>query len=414
MMRCSHFNRINVTLQRYKNNFEEPFGGIDLFISGDFSQLGPMAGPLYRRFYLQTIRNPKLSEGSINGNKLYHECIDMVTILTENRRCSPEYAALLDRFRTNEPTKEDIEKINKRLIGLDNVIPPVNAPFVFPRNVNREALNDFAFERLVEAENINIAEDDIDSIKFLTIIMDVKLPDIKEAKNNRTLEYLKACIRNQSEEKLCKMSGYLNVIIGGPAIVNQNHCVEKGIANGTSCVFAKVVLTKSAVIKRRQLPGTKLFVHCVYVSEVERLILKHTLKRFKEMSIDPALPLGCFAIPTTSAKVSIKWKGSMKCNITGYKVVPNWSFTGHKTQGKTMRDVIIGDIHGHKYNQTGWIYVLLSRVHDLDHVFLIKPLSTKMSLYRRRSEIMTEHDRLEQLAKQTAAKLQAAGYQVVL
>ena len=55
IMRCSDFNRISARLQRYRNNFEEPFRDFDLFITRDSSQLGVMSSPLYRYFYLQTV-----------------------------------------------------------------------------------------------------------------------------------------------------------------------------------------------------------------------------------------------------------------------------------------------------------------------------------------------------------------------
>ena len=133
---------------------------------------------------------------------------------------------------------------------------------------------------MVRQAGINAAEKDISKIKFLTIIMNVGLPDIKEAKNKKTSELLKAHIRNMLEPSLKRMSGYLNVVIGGKGILNNNLCTAKGQANGTPCRFVKVELTPSAIIRQRRLPGTKLYVPCVYAHEVEKLIREHILPRY--------------------------------------------------------------------------------------------------------------------------------------
>ena len=104
--------------------------------------------------------------------------------------------------------RPDIDFINTRWIGHKNINPPPNIPYVYPTNKNREALNDFAFGLMVRQAGINAAEKDISKIKFLTIIMNVGLPDIKEAKNKKTYALLKAHIRNMSEPSLKRMSGY--------------------------------------------------------------------------------------------------------------------------------------------------------------------------------------------------------------
>ena len=110
--------------------------------------------------------------------------------------------------------------------------------------------------------------------------MDVTLPDINETKNRKTSELLKAYIRNMCEPTLKKMSGYLNVAIGGKAILNNNICTANGLANGTGCRFVKVEMTRTAVIRKRRLPGTKLYAPCVYAHEVEALNCKNVFPRY--------------------------------------------------------------------------------------------------------------------------------------
>ena len=99
MLSCSDFDRINRTLKQVKANYDQDFGGVDLFISGDFSQLGPTGGhPLFENYYKLTVCPTDQIEAQMDGNVLFHNCINMVTVLTEVKRCTPEYAVMLERF----------------------------------------------------------------------------------------------------------------------------------------------------------------------------------------------------------------------------------------------------------------------------------------------------------------------------
>ena len=92
------------------------------------------------------------------------------------------------------------------------------------------------------------------------------------------------------------MVDYINVVIGGHAIISDNYCIRKGIANGTSCLFANGILNKHAVTKLRRLPNTTLFVPSVISSQVECIIMKHTLRKYKHLNIDGKLHLVHFVI----------------------------------------------------------------------------------------------------------------------
>ena len=193
-------------------------------------------------------------------------------------------------------------------------------------------------------------------------------------------------------------------------VSNDNFCVVKGIANGTSCVFAKVVLNDNAIIKVRRLPNTKIWVPCVLSSQVEAIIMKHTLDKYVNADTDATLPLGHFSIHPMRKPITVKWsKTKIKCQVHGFKVVPNFAFTAHKTQGKTMTEIIVGDYSGHKHNASGWIYVVLSRVLSLQNYFAIKPLTTDLSKYIPRFEIERENIRLDLLSEENKYNLNAAG-----
>ena len=159
----------------------------------------------------------------MSGNILYHNSINLVTVLHENKRCSKPYAALLERFRLNKPTLDDIKAINKRLLTLDNNKPTPDTKFVFPINKDREALNDYAFRTIAKLRQEKMAHfRNWEQIGLISIVMDINLKDGNRNLSISQLMMLKAYIRNSSEKSLKKMSGYLNIVIGGPAIINYN------------------------------------------------------------------------------------------------------------------------------------------------------------------------------------------------
>ena len=99
----------------------------------------------------------------------------------------------------------------------------------------------------------------------------------------------------------------------------------------------------------------------------------------------------------------------VQCNICVFKAVSNFSFTGHKTQGKTMNEIIVCSYKGHSYNASGWIYVVLSRVRSIDNYFAGMKLSENLKNYKPRTLIEMEHRKLRKMAVMMKRKLKTAG-----
>ena len=128
-------NKIDLTLRNY-TGIDEAFEGLDLFTSGDFSQLGPRDYELYKIVY-RFINTTKIPANQLRGNKLYHETLNMDTILKKNWRCSPKHAEMLERWRINEPTLDDIKRVNNQLLAAVKCKPQPTTKFVYPDNKNR-------------------------------------------------------------------------------------------------------------------------------------------------------------------------------------------------------------------------------------------------------------------------------------
>ena len=195
-------------------------------------------------------------------------------------------------------------------------------------------------------------------------------------------EKLNHYISNRRQTPYDKITPYLDVVIGGPAIILYNPDTLNGIANGTFCTFARVILKPRAIVNI----STTLYgnVPCVYAKDVKCILFKHVLAPYKDKKILDDYPVGYFKVPTSSTKRVISF-GSLKvkCNITGFRVKPRFAITGHKTQGMTMPELFIAGIGTYGTGKHGWLYVALSRVKDLSNIYTLAPLSEKLSDYKK-------------------------------
>jgi hypothetical protein len=61
----------------------------------------------------------------------------------------------------------------------------------------------------------------------------------------------------------------------------------------------------------------------------------------------------------------------------------------------TLDNIVLGSMGDkHRYGSTGWLYVVLSRVRDISGLYTLAPLSTDLSKYKKRHDVLEEMDRL--------------------
>ena len=206
------------------------------------------------------------------------------------------------------------------------------------------------------------------------------------------------------------MPGYLNVVIGGPAVINHNFNVYQGVANGTTGLFAKVILKPHAKVYVKGLHGTDLMVHTVRASYVDYIVFKH-MEQFQKVKIEETLRPGYFSIKSHTIQKKVQWTNTeFTAELTGFKAVSSYAFTGHKTQGRTMDEIIVGGYQGHKHNKSGWIYVVLSRVSTMDCFFTLETLDRDVRKYKPRLDVKRENDRLVELSANIYDRLLRAGF----
>ena len=91
-----------------------PYGGVSVVFSGDFHQLRPV----------KCESHGKLDEVVIHG--VFEGSINTAIILETTHQFDkdPEFGALLKRLWKGEMTEDDIELLNTRVLGQNNVFLP--------------------------------------------------------------------------------------------------------------------------------------------------------------------------------------------------------------------------------------------------------------------------------------------------
>lgn len=214
--------------------------------------------------------------------------------------------------------------------------------------------------------------------------------------------------------------GRLELIIGSQIMVLQNQQTQSGIVNGMMAELVDVVLTSQATVRfepHLQSMGTGGGVHTVDSVNVSALILRYSDIRWRNRNIFETLPPGCFPLTAFTSYRSAKCYVNMhekrqllNVTMTQFPCSPAFAITGHKVQGQTLDQLIVGswrppprgrDAAGRSrppiirsIGADGYLYVLLSRVRTAANLFIINPLPLDLRMYPTRVSVLEELERL--------------------
>ena len=207
-----------------------------------------------------------------------------------------------------------------------------------------------------------------------------------------------------SENELGRVSGNLDLIIGGPLMLSVNSCVSLGLANGTKCTLVDLELDETAV---QWSDEEECYV--IGVEHVSGAVVKHVMKSYKDRKDFDGLPAGCFPVEVSTIDGVIKSLGrKIGVRTTQLPLVPLFAITGHKCQGQTEEKVVVGPwTNQHRKGSTGWLYVVLSRVRRLQDIYLIEPLSEDPSTYQPRIHIDNAMIAAKQVEQRVLSRMSA-------
>ena len=179
-------------------------------------------------------------------------------------------------------------------------------------------------------------------------------------------------IKNLPATKTGGLPRELQIYVGMPVVVTVNIKVELGITNGTSGVIRAIQLSNGELIT-----GNTGLHHLKHPPEC-------IIVELDDVNVEPLEGLPANHIPITMKKsngpISVT-VGKTTCGkdkkVNVYRehfpLVPSFSYTAHKSQGKTLPKVVV-DLIPHTKNpvKIEFAYVPLSRVRRLDDLTVLR------------------------------------------
>ena len=336
-----------------------PFGGVDMIFFGDFIQFPPVKdSPLYCGW---TDSNSKSKSRQTNNTKILGanlwRQVNKIVLLDQQMRCTDQvYLDILNRLRESKCTDRDAALLNSRVVGQNVDITSIqDAPIIVPGN------------QLVMAINKQF----IASLSNHTKVYVSKAEDyIGRKKNGQSVpKVVSKKIKNWAPTSTRGLPRELHLFIGMPVMVTNNIATELGITNGAVGKIRSIHLKNGETITE----GTG-YHH-----------LKHqpdfVIVELEDVSMRPldGLPPNHVPISAKSDGFSVYLKDKKKSihvNRSHFPLVPRYSCTAHKSQGKTLRKAVVDlvPIHGNtKTVGKEFAYVPLSRVRRLQDLTILRP-----------------------------------------
>ena len=199
-------------------------------------------------------------------------------------------------------------------------------------------------------------------------------------------------------------SQQLGIAIGSRYLITKNLRVSKGIANGTWVVVRDVLLENPL------LPQWQDSLNCHTVSaDADLGIVVSLIYKDDEtpQQLCAGLAPGEYLITAQQFAFKLK-KTKIGLYAVAFPLLPAHAVTGHKVQGQTLSPAIVAHISKTWQDKKvmlkpGWIYVALSRVHQLESLNMTELL--KPSMFGARVDLRYELARLKVLHCETAMRL---------
>ena len=380
--RCD-FEKLN-TILNAKCEVSSPrrFGNLQMIFAGDFCQLKPpdnFSQPLY----------------TYKDLGLWHEGVDTFLELKTNHRFKddPEWGELLERYRADGPSTQDIEAINKRVVGEGKHLSakdlPDNLCYAAKTNLDRNAINDAIFKKLIEETHSKEL-----SIPPSTFVICIKASRMKQkvSETRQTYKDMNPMLRNIvhsccGDAHVAGGRGnsqhydpLLKLYVGCPVMITENLDVANSMANGLMCTFKGVQLKNpNKTLDCINIDG--YYVNCVEADDVEYMeveLQEHRkdnepgdIKRLKPQqgrTLKAKIPL-----PEYGSPFDHKTKRTKETRIQFWQFPLNISNarTVHKLQGRSIDNLVVSSFD---YTDN-WIYVVLSRVKTIKGLFLTSELN---------------------------------------
>ena len=377
MLSCHDIFKISSQLAKGTNEFEEPFGGINMIFAEEFAQLPPVKGAaLYSGHVgteLQSRMNTKRQEETI-GKALWHQ-ITTVIILQENIRQkgqSPEDTKLrtaLGNMRYKACTEDDLEFLRTRIAGKQPDKPKLaqkcfcNVSIITAWNAHKDQINKVGSERFAKETGQTLttfyskdqwAEDDEHNKQKRWKKRSIKNP---RQKSNSLSSALQRALWELPRGSTEHILGKLSICMGMPVMLCQNDATECCITKGAEGTVAG---WQSSIGSHGKLMLDTLFVKLSNPP--------------KTVEID-GLPPNVVPITRHSTRTTCKLWNDEVLTVSGNQVLvlPNFSITDYAAQGRTRPNNVV-ELNNCRNHQS--YYTCLSRSATAEGTIILQGFDT--------------------------------------
>lgn len=241
MLDATTFDYIDTVLRLARDN-DEPFGGIQVLLFGDFFQLPPVE---------------KYEKGFCFSSNCWKE-LNLKTVFLEKiyRQTDTKFIRSLNNIRMNSITEEDLELFYSREVKHNTYNSDIL--HIFSTNKEADNYNNLKFNSVKNPVHTFISEDKIHKKKEVIEVDKENSPKTLSKYDLMTLEMF---------DKYCKAPQILELKEGCKVMLLKNHNFAKGLINGSCGVVLKIE-ADSILVK--------------FDNGIEESITKNTFEYYKE------------------------------------------------------------------------------------------------------------------------------------
>lgn len=336
MLPADLFDKLNRIAKRVRKR-SEPFGGIQLVFGGDFLQL------------------PCIKGDFCFESKAWKECRFEIFNLTKiMRQADKQFQACLNRARFGEMTDEDFEYITQSVPTREKIASmEIKPTLILCGNVDVNEINQTKLEQL--------PAEDIHKYKY-------KIEYNLDNYDPRGHQYMFKDIT-----KLCNAQPKLSLSVGAQVMLLVNMDVKRGLVNGSRGVVTRFLECKTLNSKGEEKVRYRPIIKFGAAGQSEIGNAEKT-----EMAVD---------------RHGYEIKDGKYLIATIYQIPLKLAYavTVHKSQGMTLDSAIINLRGVFEYGQA---YVALSRVKDVNNLFLKNVAKTTFKAHPKALEFYRQLDQV--------------------
>jgi len=371
---------------------DEPFGGLNVILVGDFHQFPPVvtktSAPLY-----WPCKPDKDNEMEILGRKLYEQFDTVVRLKTQVRVTDAEWVEILQHVRHSNCKERHLNTLHS-LILTDQRCPVTDfttspwkdAILVTPRHTVRMQWNYATARSRAARHHISLLScPAFDSIQGRPLTLQEKFCVAAKRNGNR----------GHNRQQRAGLPDEVELAIGMEVMVTFNVSMDLDMANSAQGHIVDIVLDP----RENRIIGSGECAELRYPPVYMLVQMMHT----KATTLNGLTP-GVLPVTPLSRTFTITTANGSKTTIMRQQlpITPAYAFTNYRSQGQTIEYCIV-DIGS---PPTGRLtpfnaYIALSRSHGKDSIRLLRDFNDKLFTQHPSEYLRNEDHRLINMDKKT-------------